>query len=464
MNKYFSTTILFFSFSFTAFSQIYNDGGIVSMGSTAIVAIDGAISNANGGQISGGGDIYVSGNWNNATNSAFTCNSSTVHLNGLAQSVNSGGDAFYNLTALTLAPAIGNKTLNDNTTVKGTLALTNTKIITQTNILTIDPGGIVVRSNPGSSSNEYVLGTLRKTFSAAQKNQVFEVGTASIYSPADISFAVVSSAGVFTVKAIDGQHQHLSASLIDPTKHSNMYWNIVNGGVIYSGSSVIIHHNGAINGGSPASYIVKQFYSNEWSTPDLGNVDATSAGSINQSYSGDFVAGEIGIPTVLPCQNCIPSFSPEPGRQYVLSAWVKESGGETLLDYTFGQIKISFPGFPDTYTGIASGNIIDGWQRIEKAFTVPASATGIKVELLNTGSESSNKEVFFDDVRIHPFDASMKSFVYDPETLRLSAELDNNNYATFYEYDEDGALVRVKKETERGVMTIKESKNNTVKK
>ena len=38
------------------------------------------------------------------------------------------------------------------------------------------------------------------------------------------------------------------------------------------------------------------------------------------------------------------------------------------------------------------------------------------------------------------------------------SELDENNYATFYEYDDDGSLVRVKKETERGVKTIKETR------
>lgn len=112
---------------------------------------------------------------------------------------------------------------------------------------------------------------------------------------------------------------------------------------------------------------------------------------------------------------------------------------------------------------VASGKIIDGWQRVESEFIVPSAATEIKVELINA-SIVSGKNVFFDDIRIHPFDANMKSFVYDPLTLRLVAELDNNNYATLYEYDEDGALVRVKKETERGIMTIKENKNSTVKK
>lgn len=66
----------------------------------------------------------------------------------------------------------------------------------------------------------------------------------------------------------------------------------------------------------------------------------------------------------------------------------------------------------------------------------------------------------FDDIRIHPFRSNMKSFVYNPSTQKLTAELDENNYSTQYEYDDEGILIRVKKETERGVMTIKETRNN----
>jgi hypothetical protein len=40
----------------------------------------------------------------------------------------------------------------------------------------------------------------------------------------------------------------------------------------------------------------------------------------------------------------------------------------------------------------------------------------------------------------------------------LSEELDDNNYFTRYEYDQSGALERVKKETERGVMMVQESR------
>jgi hypothetical protein len=57
----------------------------------------------------------------------------------------------------------------------------------------------------------------------------------------------------------------------------------------------------------------------------------------------------------------------------------------------------------------------------------------------------------------------MKSFVYDPDNQRLTAELDENNYATFYEYDKEGGLIRVKKETVKGVYTIQETRSGNVK-
>jgi hypothetical protein len=48
--------------------------------------------------------------------------------------------------------------------------------------------------------------------------------------------------------------------------------------------------------------------------------------------------------------------------------------------------------------------------------------------------------------------------------LHFVAELDDNNYATFYEYDDEGKLVRVKKETQQRIFTVKESRNSSNKK
>lgn len=169
----------------------------------------------------------------------------------------------------------------------------------------------------------------------------------------------------------------------------------------------------------------------------------------------DTLVDQIEIIECVNCEECIPSFKPEPGERYILSAWVKEDvvGASTYKD---AAIILDFENAPDFGPILAQGSIIDGWQRIEYAFTVDDNATAINVRLKNLGVN----DVFFDDIRIHPFNSNMKSFVYDPLTLRLHSELDENNYATYYEYDEEGALVRVKKETQRGVKTINETRQS----
>ncbi len=163
----------------------------------------------------------------------------------------------------------------------------------------------------------------------------------------------------------------------------------------------------------------------------------------------------------LPCPNCLPSFSPFQNEKYIISAWVKESNNENKVRYNDASISIFFEGSNVTLGGFkAKGTIIDGWQRIEEEFTVPNGSTSINIRLNNQGTTCN---VYFDDIKIHPVKANMKSFVYDPISLKLVAEMDENNYATFYEYDEEGNLKRVKKETERGIKTIQETFSNTQK-
>ncbi|SEN26933.1 hypothetical protein SAMN04488505_109112 [Chitinophaga rupis] len=157
----------------------------------------------------------------------------------------------------------------------------------------------------------------------------------------------------------------------------------------------------------------------------------------------------------------LPVFSPLSDKQVLVSAWVKEAQDCHCQSYANSQIGIVIEQAAGNTTVIAkpSGNIIEGWQRIEQVVNIPAGATRISINLQSTGSVIAH----FDDVRVHPFNANMKSFVYNPVTLRLMAELDENNYATFYEYDDDGTLIRLKKETERGIKTIKETRTALLK-
>lgn len=152
------------------------------------------------------------------------------------------------------------------------------------------------------------------------------------------------------------------------------------------------------------------------------------------------------------------SFTPTPGEKYVVSAWVKDELTSQVTDYD-GYIKIvnEYGSSTDVYDFLPSGNIIDGWQRIIGEFTLHEDTTLLEIRLISTTQEIGIS--YFDDIRFFPFNGNLKSFVYDPITQRLMAELDENNYATFYEYDKEGGLVRVKKETERGIYTIQETRS-----
>jgi len=158
-----------------------------------------------------------------------------------------------------------------------------------------------------------------------------------------------------------------------------------------------------------------------------------------------------------------PILSVPTGKKMLFSAWVRENCGDPAngvpckeYTYTHNQIQLKFPGYASSDVILnPSGPIIDGWQRYEGTFTPPIGATTMTLNLVNSGTGT----IYFDDIRIHPFNANMKSYVYDPVSLRLVAELDANNYATFYEYDEEGTLIRTKVETREGIKTMTETRS-----
>lgn len=158
-----------------------------------------------------------------------------------------------------------------------------------------------------------------------------------------------------------------------------------------------------------------------------------------------------------------PIFTNPSAKKMLFSAWVREecgniSSGIPCKEYTYknNQIQINFGGSTlKNETLNPSGPIIDGWQRYEGVFASPVGATDMSLNFVNSGT----KTIFFDDIRIHPFNSNMKSYVYDPVSLRLVAEQDANNYSTFYEYDEEGKLIRTKVETKEGIKTVTETRS-----
>ncbi len=176
---------------------------------------------------------------------------------------------------------------------------------------------------------------------------------------------------------------------------------------------------------------------------------------------GPLVDGDASVEYEMDTCDCVGKFSPIIGKQYVLSAWVKETGNATPpLNYTNAKIKVevlnSLAAVIETETFSPSGPIIEGWQRVFGTFDVPVGAYQVRVTYIN--NTSTGEDCFYDDTRIHPFDANMVTYVYDPFSFRRVAELDANNFATFYVYDEEGQLTAIKKETSGGIKTLREGK------
>jgi hypothetical protein len=143
-------------------------------------------------------------------------------------------------------------------------------------------------------------------------------------------------------------------------------------------------------------------------------------------------------------------FSPSlPGQKYVVSFWVRDNNNSSVNP----SVNVSVNG-ASVLTGASyKAPLIEGWKRVEAVFTMPSGVLNFDLGITPTTST-----IYIDDIRIFPFDSQVKSYAYDVNTLRLMAELDENNLATFYEYDDEGVLIRVKKETEKGIVTVHETR------
>jgi len=218
-------------------------------------------------------------------------------------------------------------------------------------------------------------------------------------------------------------------------------------------------------------------------TPWDGNVMTDETYAHTGNYAMRITAGNLATISrqlVDVVQNTIPSnpnisrtlkptddvgiFRPLPGK-YIVSAWIKEDRASSIASYSNANVQVKFiypagQGNPTFVNLTPAGRIINGWQRVEGEIDVPASAEVLELSLV----AATDVTTWFDDVRVHPVDGNMASYAYDQRSMRLLGQLDENNYATIYEYDAEGTLIRVKKETEEGIKTLKETRNHYHKK
>ncbi|MCR8558152.1 hypothetical protein KXD93_10880 [Mucilaginibacter sp. BJC16-A38] len=147
-------------------------------------------------------------------------------------------------------------------------------------------------------------------------------------------------------------------------------------------------------------------------------------------------------------------FEPVPGKKYLFNVWVKDGlPNNKSVNVGLFVNGVSKPLICKAL--VEDWKLLEGYMTFSAAGNPPAGAP-VRISLLPLNGAT----VIIDDMRIHPFDAHMKSYSYDASSMRLMAELDENGFATFYEYDSEGLLIRVKKETERGIMTLKETRTS----
>jgi len=176
-----------------------------------------------------------------------------------------------------------------------------------------------------------------------------------------------------------------------------------------------------------------------------------------QRHSGDYSVEIQTASSIHHDENVISGnfFSPESNKDYTAIAWIYTGdGGEAKLRVSDGSTV-----FNEVSTADQNEVTVDGWTRLQvnvDAFRI-GSGNQVHIDVINT----SGVTIYVDDIRIQPKVGAMKSFVYDPDKLWLVAEQDNFGFTTFYSYDEEGTLVQVKQETERGIITLSTSRQNT---
>ncbi len=157
--------------------------------------------------------------------------------------------------------------------------------------------------------------------------------------------------------------------------------------------------------------------------------------------------------------NCLGKFTPKAGKKYTLSAWVKRKYDTyNIVSYPGVHVGVRFKDITGNQIGAdvaikPEGSMIEHWQRVSGDVVIPNNAASLEIFVFNFGNE-----VYLDDLRMQPFSSAMQAYVYDKTTLRNTAVLDDNNYATFYIYDERGQLEKTKKETTEGIKTINEGR------
>jgi len=147
----------------------------------------------------------------------------------------------------------------------------------------------------------------------------------------------------------------------------------------------------------------------------------------------------------------------EPDKEYVLSMWVHTEDNHELtpkeldIENKVNKVEVRLQVGNKNMRGVShrpSGPVINGWQKLEVTFKTDYKGGTLYTEF------DPQVDMYIDDIRVSPLNSGMQTYVYHTGNYRLLASLDQNNYAVYYKYDDEGNLFSVSKETVEGIKTI----------
>jgi fibronectin-binding autotransporter adhesin len=305
--------------------------GNFTMAGTASATAAAAMT-VNGNFTLGAGTTFGAGSFShsvkgNFTNSGtFNAGASTFTFNGTsAQTI--GGSNSTTFNSLTINNASGVSLSGVDTTVNNTLTFTSGNIVTGANSVKIAPGGNVSRTSG------HVVGYLQKYFATGAPSANFEVGSATAYTPVNISFASVSVAGNLIASTTTGDHPSIGSSNINAAKTANRYWTVTNSGIVFTSYSITLNFVAAdLDAGANASRFSVGKYNSTWTYPTLGTITSTSAQATGITSFSDFLVGEGGPPLISLVKSANASGSALPGTDVTYTVSFTNSGASAALN------------------------------------------------------------------------------------------------------------------------------------
>lgn len=286
----------------TAIGNTVNYNGTAAQAAENTTYYNLTISNTTG-PVTLPGNINIQGNLVNNGNFDPVTGNRTVTFNGTAAQTISGTTATTTFFGLTLNNAAGlTLTGAHNVTVNSLLTLTAGPITTGANVVYIANGSAIT----SAGGNDFIIGNLRKNYTAGNVTRVFEVGSglspAARYTPVTVQLGNVTGVGDFTVSTIGSEHPNIATSTLDPTQSVNRYWTLTNNSVTFAANAnnrvAFTFVAADIDGGAATgAFFVSRYNAPTWTeiTPTARTATTTTisgAGITQANIGGEYAIGE----------------------------------------------------------------------------------------------------------------------------------------------------------------------------